>query len=368
MSVLLSHREIGEASDIIQLLLSPHDAASVDEWRAAANRGLKSLLHADSAGFLLPEAEGPLVYSDEHDPDSLDRFLEISPPTLSCGTTIFERGLQYGVGTLPELWGPDLDLYLRSAYYNEYAGANGAHDTLSGLIALGQPGNPLLAGMMFWHGNPRGRKFTERETSLFRLVFPALRAGIEAVHRFRRYRSDLIASIDDLGIAALVTDCSGGTIHRTSELQRVLHCDPEAERIEDSLASVAASVGGHTGSSRLVTLESQGQAQATLVTARASYRVSGSLLRSPIPSTPALVIVALERTSAVVREPDELREQYGLTAAEVRVATVLARGGSVADIAKELFISEHTVRRHTERIFWKTNSKSRAQLSLRILR
>jgi DNA-binding NarL/FixJ family response regulator len=51
----------------------------------------------------------------------------------------------------------------------------------------------------------------------------------------------------------------------------------------------------------------------------------------------------------------------GLTAREAEVLKLLAAGLSNGEIARELFISEHTVKTHINHVFTKTRSRDRAQ-------
>ncbi len=57
-----------------------------------------------------------------------------------------------------------------------------------------------------------------------------------------------------------------------------------------------------------------------------------------------------------------LQEQHGLTRAEARVATRLAAGKTVADIAAELGVSVETVRTHLKRAYHKTGVRRQAEL------
>jgi len=57
--------------------------------------------------------------------------------------------------------------------------------------------------------------------------------------------------------------------------------------------------------------------------------------------------------------PAELPD--GLTAREAEVLKLLAAGLSNGEIARELFISEHTVKTHINHVFSKTDSRDRAQ-------
>lgn len=63
-----------------------------------------------------------------------------------------------------------------------------------------------------------------------------------------------------------------------------------------------------------------------------------------------------------------LRDRFGLTPAEARVARLLAEGRRNDDVARLLFISPHTARRHTERILHKMHVHSRAEVTHLLMR
>jgi DNA-binding NarL/FixJ family response regulator len=65
------------------------------------------------------------------------------------------------------------------------------------------------------------------------------------------------------------------------------------------------------------------------------------------------------------REPS-LSKQFGLTAREEEVALLLSQGFSNQAIARELGISEHTARHHTQRILAKLHVHSRAAAGAKI--
>lgn len=70
---------------------------------------------------------------------------------------------------------------------------------------------------------------------------------------------------------------------------------------------------------------------------------------------------------ALARRPAKRAEKRpeGLTARELEVVTLLARGMTNREIAGELFISEHTVRNHVGHLFAKLGVSSRTQAVLR---
>jgi DNA-binding NarL/FixJ family response regulator len=61
-----------------------------------------------------------------------------------------------------------------------------------------------------------------------------------------------------------------------------------------------------------------------------------------------------------------LQEQFGLTRREVEVAQLLAQGRSNQAIARQLKISAHTARHHTQRILSKLEVHSRGEAGAKI--
>lgn len=108
---------------MVPLLGASHDHATVDDWRSAVNQHLKTLLRADSAGFLLPVSKGLMMYSEEHDPTELASYPDVVAPHVPDGTPMWEQMIKSRVDTLANMYGREYHRYLGSAYYNEYAGA-----------------------------------------------------------------------------------------------------------------------------------------------------------------------------------------------------------------------------------------------------
>jgi DNA-binding CsgD family transcriptional regulator len=72
-----------------------------------------------------------------------------------------------------------------------------------------------------------------------------------------------------------------------------------------------------------------------------------------------LLAGAASPSHAKSSRPVELPD--GLTAREAEVLKLLAAGLSNGEIARELFISEHTVKTHINHVFTKTRSRDRPQ-------
>lgn len=79
------------------------------------------------------------------------------------------------------------------------------------------------------------------------------------------------------------------------------------------------------------------------------------------------VLVALEHARPQPLSDRALRERFGLSTQEVRIARLLARGESNTEIAEALSISPHTARTHTQRILSKLGIHARAGVASRVL-
>ena len=362
MSITLSSAELQKLAHAIHLLVSPLNHDNVDAWRSAVNRHVGELLGADSSGFLLPVVDGLAMYSDEHDPQALAVFPELQPPLLPDGRTVWEEGVRAGVTTVRRAYGAAYGLFSGSAYYNEYAAVNGAHDTIGATILLPAAGAQAVASLHFWHGRPTGRSFGDRELAMLRLLFPAFQAGVEAQVRWGRHRADLAGSLDTLGQAAEMFDRHGRSLHRTPALASMLSRDPEGPRIATELRAVMYAVlAAARGAS---SADTPAFACACDVrTAAARYALRGCVYGGPPRGCGTCVLVSLERLSPARRPDSELRATFGLTRSEVRVAALLGEGKSNLEIATELGVSPHTARRHTERVMQKMGIHSRAQVA-----
>lgn len=370
MSLTLSAAELEKLTRLIQLLVSPLDHPAVDSWRSAVNRQLKELLHADSAGFFLPIGSGLAMYSEEHDPAELARYADYPPPDLADGRTCFEALVHLPVSLLRHVYGRDYeDRYLKSAYYNEYAGPNGAHDTITLAIPVTAAGMVPMAMLQLWHELPDGRRFGERELAILHILHPAFRAGVEAQRQWSRCREGFFRTIDTLGQAILVYDLSGRRLHQTPALIALLAADPEAERLHAEIIAMMNRIRGMVRNHSTGTLTvPPGPVAYQVRTGTARYLARATLHHDPAAGARGVILVALDRLTPPPISETEAHDRYGLSPAELRVARLLAEGRSNAEIAHTLCISPHTARRHTERILRKLEIRSRAEVGPKLQR
>lgn len=74
-----------------------------------------------------------------------------------------------------------------------------------------------------------------------------------------------------------------------------------------------------------------------------------------------ILVVAQDATSSV--DPSILRDLFGLTAAEARLAAIVGRGASPREAAATLTISEETARSVLKRVYEKTETRRQSQLA-----
>lgn len=365
MSITLSSDDLQKLGRATRLLLSPLDHVSVDGWRSAVNHAVKELLHADSAGFLLPVSEGLTMYSVEHNPRELARYPDVVAPDMADGTTMWEQMIKSGVDTLANMYGHHYDRYLGSAYYQEYAGANGAHDTLSAAISVGGVDARAMASLHFWHARPDARLFGEREVALLRLLFPAFTAGVETQLRWGQHQQNLLNALDGLGHAALVCDVSGKLLHVTPCVNAMLQADPESAFVRAELLAMAGEMCRVARGRCEHHVELRGAVR-SFRTAHTRYRMHACLYGPHSSGDASYVLASLERLTPTRRSADDLRDEFSLTRTEARVALLLGEGKANTDVARELFISPHTARRHTERVLGKMGLSSRSEVGAKL--
>ncbi len=75
-----------------------------------------------------------------------------------------------------------------------------------------------------------------------------------------------------------------------------------------------------------------------------------------------ITVVLLERCARDFPTDEELRGGFGFTASESRVARLLAARRSNREIARDMHVTEHTARRHTEKVLQKLGVRCRTDV------
>jgi DNA-binding CsgD family transcriptional regulator len=181
-----------------------------------------------------------------------------------------------------------------------------------------------------------------------------------------------IRVLDGVPIGLAFYDARGELVHRNRTLRRILDENKSEPAVQNEIESVVREFCSQLAedqdhdSSRGHVFDDIATRELRL--AEKCYRLRVGFTGMELFGHGSSVIVTLDDDpgSAVVSD-DQLREQFGLTGREIRVARLISTGCSNADIAQRLYISPHTVRRHTEKILRKLNVSTRAHVASAML-
>jgi DNA-binding CsgD family transcriptional regulator len=172
--------------------------------------------------------------------------------------------------------------------------------------------------------------------------------------------------LDAGGKRLLLCDEKGEPVHASTALERTLAADPERPAIERTMQRLARSTAELRRNGKTAVRGLGENGERVLATVRGRYRLYASLAGQTSPGPGVLVLL-----EPLFQEPlpdAEVRERFGLTGQEVRVARQIADGAHNDELARRLGISPHTARRHTEHVLDKLGIASRAQVAERISR
>lgn len=205
----------------------------------------------------------------------------------------------------------------------------------------------------------------ERDVLLLGMLAPAFRAGLDAMRVAGDAAGALGRTLDRMPGALAVCWTDGAVEHCNDVLRRLLEAEPEPARVLEGIRSTGAQVGS-------VMQRGAGEGAMTpgeraVVTGFAQYRVRATAVEEGVLGPRMMVLVSVARNAARPMSDTQLRERFGLTPRETEVARLLARGLRNGDVARELGVSEHTARHHTERVFQKMSVRTRSQVGAIVL-
>jgi len=104
-----------------------------------------------------------------------------------------------------------------------------------------------------------------------------------------------------------------------------------------------------------------------VVAAGRPFRVTVEMIECDAAIGGVMPVVTIQEVTSRETLSQWVRNRFGLTSREARVALHLTRRRSNAEIARALRISPHTARRHTEKVMNKLNVHSRFAVRRKIL-
>jgi DNA-binding CsgD family transcriptional regulator len=170
--------------------------------------------------------------------------------------------------------------------------------------------------------------------------------------------------LDALERPMLLADAGGCVLHRTPALQRCLRSRTRTERARLECELERLVVGRLRASGPGAPGERPTVLTREVRTTHGTYRLRGVLLPPEVvPGGAGTILVELERTGIGALREVDLRTQFGLTAREIEVSRLLARGMSDGSIAERLGISTRTAEHHAEHVLRKLSVASRSAVA-----
>lgn len=368
MSLTLSDQTLHRIETAGTTLATPLDHAVQDDWFAAVTEQTAALLEADVATVQIISDSEPAYFSRGFPltalTDYADRVRRL-PEELQreYDFSYFRRMAAAGVWSRESLHGPKLPQYFRSAYFHEFVVPLKGYDAVGTTVAWAcDKPEEGSASLLFHHSNPSGPSFGNRGTGILRLLLPFFRAGIEIYRSLGRKRQHLAEAIESLPSGVRVYDHRARTIAQNRALDELLSSEsPSVKRClteaMDALTLRFTAVGRSNDVHERV-------ARGPSICVGKKYRLQVTPLgETLLPTGRPGVLVTVDPAPRPSRSAAELRSRFGLTPREVEVAELLAQRLTNAEIARRLFISPYTVRRHTERILAKLRIDSRRDVA-----
>ncbi|TVR84338.1 MAG: LuxR family transcriptional regulator [Rhodospirillales bacterium] len=221
------------------------------------------------------------------------------------------------------------------------------------------------------------KPFGDAEAALLRRLMPYLQRGLRAGAMLRRSQNVRQVALDTLDLMPIgvILVSLGGVPLATNRTARAVLSDREVF-VVGRLGLEMIREGRRVRLRDLIAeaLHAGPRNRAARTTAFSIARTSGgrpvSVLVSPVRSSgdtagweePAAVVFVGDPEHAGEVDEIRLRQIYGLTGAEARVAALLANGYRLDEIAELLDVAYETIRKHLKQIFCKTGTGRQAEL------
>ena len=379
MSLTLSAPQRIAFQDTLRALTRPLDFASDIDWRKAVLGPVKRLFEADKVSMILIGADTP-SFSKEIDGDATRSYLDEAAPLLaeldneraSSPPLIFDR---------ERVWGPMLEDYYRSAYYNDYIRSIRAFDAIG--MSIPVPGDVTASTighhLLCHHDRPHPEGFGRDALAILEMLYPAFEAGIRTWQEDQAQERSLRSTLDRSGARIGIYSPKGRRLHQTPALTEVLMTDPQSEKVVEASAEVARTLSqiqkcSSPGVFRMPALPEEERPVRYVKTPLATYRLTATVAPRRLAGSAPLVLVVADLLSRHVQpgevkdipNPETLQRDFSLTKRQAEVARLLALRYTNQEIADTLEISPHTARHHTQAVLEALGVSSRREVADRL--
>lgn len=261
---------------------------------------------------------------------------------------------------------------IRTEFYNDFLRHQ---DWLYCCGVLATEG-PLTTSFISALRSKRGGVFTPEEIALFEGLAPHLQTAVRIHERIAGLESGLnaaTAALDRFPAGVIVVDSDARVILMNCKGEAVLQRQDGLTLLSDGLRAADRNETSKLRNAIAAVSSQPGAAVqrpgTVLLISRPSGAKSFEVLVSPLPPSsqlskgrPAASLFITDPEQETQLDSTALRNLFGLTPAEIRLATALVEGRSVEDYAETASISSNTARTHVKRIYSKTGVNRQSEL------
>jgi DNA-binding CsgD family transcriptional regulator/PAS domain-containing protein len=229
-----------------------------------------------------------------------------------------------------------------------------------------------------WLLRPRGKAFDESERRRMDLFFAHARAALRQrrwLVRMARERDAALAWLDCWSDATFVLDPQGGLVIANVVAERLLRSGEvlclRGGKLRPARAQDPDWLGPLLAALVIESRTRGGEAMRCLALPRRDGQPALHAVLTTLPASPGRIAEGSPNVALVLRdlrqalpqfEGSQLRDLFGFTTAESRVANALLSGQSVEDIATASQVRSDTVRAHVKRMLAKTGTRRQGDL------
>ncbi|GGD20856.1 transcriptional regulator [Sinisalibacter lacisalsi] len=350
-------------------------ALGMDDWSSTLS-GVADFCGGANAALVLsdPRLELSRVTTPRADPSVVEDYGQYwwqHDPTA-------QRTARIAPGVITDLDHTGRERFLASRFHNEYWARSGlgAHRLASNVFTDG-----VAFGSLVLQAAPDRDEITTEMRERFGALVPHLIRAIEARRRME-YLSlalrtgtgqarDGIILVDGAKRVLLADDEALSTLGESDALDihdnTLRFFDPRASlALEAALADSRTSEAPEAERRDCIIPCRHGPAHLNVEIVGLGRAAARADLFAPLFGRPAAIVTLRHSERQRERAMDRLSAQFGLTAAEARLALEVARGDGREAAARRCSISLNTARTHLMRVFEKTGARRQAEL-LRLL-
>jgi len=349
-------------------------AGALDHARLSAGLGSAARLIGASSGlaYTVYRGEDSIRFGAFSNID-LEALREMGPQTLRSMTQFVQQIPLGQVRSTASVW-PIEDMK-KSEMYNDILKKI---DVMHGAAGLAIRNADCIGGVTL-NRSERAGPFSDDQLAALQLLIPHFRNVlqiVDAMGSLALVRQSLAAALDGVSDGVVLTDKQGKVLHLNRAAERMLSSDDglsiragrlsaqilDEEHLLHRLIGQAASNRGadsfERGGTCTVSRPSGAPAWLALAAPCDNARALGIA-----PVLPACIVLIRDRSQRNENGSSQLRWLYGLTNQELKVATRIAEGHGISEVAEELGLSSLTVRNHLQRVFAKTGATRQAELA-----